>query len=72
MTAHLLTGSKLEIADKVAKLAGDVREAIVFINESNSIVEADGNIFAEMASFTVQQPNADDARAAIYQPLEGE
>ena len=72
MTAHVLTGSKLEIADKVARLAGDVREAIVFIDEPKPPIEGDGNIFAEMDPFTVQQPNVDDSRAGIYQSLERE
>jgi hypothetical protein len=35
MTAHVIKGSKQEIAAKVAALDGDVREAIVFIAEAS-------------------------------------
>jgi hypothetical protein len=31
MTAHVLKGTKQEIAQQVANLEGDVREAIVFV-----------------------------------------
>ena len=74
MTARVLTGSKQEIADKVAELDGDIREAIVFIDEPHPDAEAAStdDIFAEMEQFTVQQTSADDSREAIYQRLEGE
>jgi hypothetical protein len=76
MTAHVLTGSKQEIADKVAELAGDVREAIVFIEDSleerSARAETEEDIFAEMEHFTVQQAGTDDSREAIYQRQEGE
>jgi len=72
MTARVLTGSKQEIADQVAEMVGDVREAIVFIDDVKTRAEADENIFAEMEAFTVQRASADDSRAAIYQRLEAE
>ena len=34
MTTHVLRGSKQEIADTLAGLDGEVREAIVFIGDS--------------------------------------
>ena len=72
MTAHVLTGSKQEIAEKVVQLQGTVRDAIVFIEEplpqSNSAEE----IFVEMEPFTVRQPSAADSREAIYQRMESE
>jgi hypothetical protein len=76
MTARVLTGSKQEIAEKVAEMIGDVREAIVFIDEpideraaQTATVE---DIFAEMEPFTVRQAGVDDSREAIYQRLEAE
>lgn len=33
MKAHVLTGSKQEIAEKVTEIEGDIREAIVFVDE---------------------------------------
>ena len=33
MKAHLLTGSKEQIAEKVAQIDGEVHEAIVFVEE---------------------------------------
>jgi len=37
MKAHVLRGSKQEIADGVVSLAGDVREAIVFVGAREEI-----------------------------------
>ena len=71
MTARVLTGSKQEIAQKLAQIEGSIHEAIVFIDEP-SPVELSEDIFAEMEPFTVQQATADDSRDAVYQRLEGE
>ena len=61
MTAHVLTGSKQEIAQKVAAMEGEVREAIVFIEEPSDLRSAGGNgaqnvedMFAEMEQYMVQ------------------
>jgi hypothetical protein len=72
MSARVITGSKREIAEKVAQLDGDVREAIVFIEEPGEKTLPTEDIFAEMDQFTVRQSAVDDSREAIYQPQEGE
>jgi hypothetical protein len=72
MKARSLTGSKQEIAEKLAALSGDVREAIVFIDEPADGADSAEDIFAEMEPFTVRQPIVDDSRDAIYQRAEGE
>ena len=72
MTARLLTGSKREIAEKVSQIDGDIREAIVFIDEPPAQTALPEDIFAEMEPFTVRQSGADDSREATYQLLEGE
>ena len=72
MTAHILTGSKQEIAEKVIQIPGNVREAIVFTDEPLLQPNPGEDIFAEMEAFVVAQPHADDSREAIYQRLEGE
>lgn len=75
MTAHVLTGSKLEIAQKVANLQGEVREAVVFIEEpattraESATVE---DLFAEMEPHTVKVGDVDDSRNTIYTRLERE
>ena len=77
MTIRVLTGSKQEIAQGVADIEGDVREAIVFPDEPApaacvNAASADGNgeaaadILAEMEPYTVQVNDFNDAREAIY------
>jgi hypothetical protein len=70
MKPCVLTGSKQEIVEKVARIEGVIREAIVFVEESSDDSSAD--IFAEMEPFTVQQGDVDDSRDAIYLRMEGE
>ncbi len=76
MNVRVLTGSKQEIAREVARIDGDVREAIVFVEEPASAVggvtpaanvrgEA-ADLFAEMEPFTVEVDDLDDSREAIY------
>ena len=72
MTARVLTGSKQEIAQKVASLEGEVREAIVFVEEPSASNGVPTDIFAEMEPFTVRQIAVDDSRQAIYRRMEGE
>jgi hypothetical protein len=78
MTARVLTGSKQEIAQKVANLEGDVREAVVFIVEpSDSRPGGEGtedaaDIFAEMDQYMVHVGDVDDSREALYTQQEGE
>lgn len=74
MKAQVLTGTKSEIAETVARIDGDVHEAIVFVEEpcdaKGSPLEED--IFAEMEPFTVKAGGADYSRQALYTRREGE
>ncbi len=77
MKAHVLKGSKREIADSLVRLSGDVREAIVFEEESAPASAAastpgTADIFAEMLPFMVDVPDVDDSREAIYRRMDGE
>jgi hypothetical protein len=72
MTAHVLRGSKEEIATMIAKMEGQIREAILFVDETAAPVESAEDIFAEMEPYTVRISNVDDSREAIYQRMERE
>lgn len=72
MSARVLTGSKQEIAEKVAQIDGEIREAIVFVEESPGPSGSAADIFAEMEPFTVRPAGVDDSREAIYRRMEGE
>jgi hypothetical protein len=74
MKAHILTGSKSEIAEQVARIDGTIHEVIVFVEEptpsiSEETVEA---MFAEMEPYTVKVGGADYSRESIYTRMEGE
>ena len=76
MTVRVLTGSKQEIAQQVASLEGEVREAVVFIEEpagaSKDVPATVEELFAEMEPYTVKVGDVDDSREAIYTRMEGE
>jgi hypothetical protein len=77
MKTHVLKGSKQEIAEYVARISGEVREAIVFEEEPAATAaearpNATDDIFAEMRAFMVDVPDVDDSREAIYTRMEGE
>jgi hypothetical protein len=74
MKAQVVKGSKQEIAETVVRMSGEVREAIVFVEESPDRTQATSaeDLFAEMEPFMVQVGGADYAREAIYTRLEGE
>jgi len=74
MKTHVLTGSKGEIAESVARIDGVIREVIVFVEEpSDSVTELfEEDIFAEMEPFNVQVGGADCSRESLYSPMEGE
>lgn len=74
MKTKVLTGSKQEIAEQVARLDGDVREAIVFLSEPSDAGEEHPveDIFAEMEPFMVKVDQFDCSRESIYQRMEGE
>jgi hypothetical protein len=71
MTARILKGSKQEIAQQVASLEGEVREAIVFIEQPSDAATAPlpaamDEFFREMDPFMVYVGNVDYSREAIY------
>jgi hypothetical protein len=77
MKTLVLRGSKQEIADHLAQISGEVREAIVFVDEPapNGAASAGSDasdIFAEMRPHMVDVPCVDDSREAIYSQVEGE
>jgi hypothetical protein len=70
---QVLQGSKQEIIERLVAIRGEVREAIVFIEEPADAAIAEGeDIFAEMEPYTVHVGNADYSREAIYTRMEGE
>jgi hypothetical protein len=76
MRTHVLRGSKQEIVESLASFSGEVREAIVFVDEptgaaGTEVADAD-DIFDEMRSLMVDVPDVDDSRQAIYTPMDGE
>ncbi|HEX3152833.1 MAG TPA: hypothetical protein VHR66_32475 [Gemmataceae bacterium] len=77
MIAHVLKGSKQEIAANLTHIHGEVREAIVFEEEPATTGAVGGmaegtDIFAEMHALMVDVPNIDDSREAIYTRQDGE
>ena len=80
MPPRVLTGSKDEIAQKIAALKAEILQVIVFMDDpamagaaalaNNSGAQQD--IFAEMEPFTVNQSHVDDSREAIYRQAAGE
>jgi hypothetical protein len=67
MKARVLTGSKREIAEGVVRIDGEIREAIVFVEEpAESAERALEDMFAEMEPFTVSVGDADYGRQALY------
>jgi hypothetical protein len=75
MKTHVLTGTRTEIVQGLARIAGEVREAIVFVDDSTA---ANGppaqveDIFAEMQPYMVDVVDFDDSRETIYSPTDGE
>jgi len=77
MKTHVLKGSKQEIAENLARIRGEVREAIVFEEEPASAApgartQDAEDIFAEMRPFMVDVQDVDDSREAIYTRMDGE
>ena len=77
MKTHVLRGSKQEIAEGLARISGEVREAIVFVEEPAPAVLGTGasdadDIFAEMRPYMVDCQGLDDSREAIYTRTDGE
>jgi hypothetical protein len=78
MKVLVLKGSKQEIAEGLARIRGEVREAILFVEESPAAAGETGtgdteDIFAEMQPYVAEgNTDVDDSREAIYTRLEGE
>ena len=85
MTVRVLTGSKQQIAQQVSQLPGEVREAIVFIEEAApsppagqrgpaGVAGAAEELFAEMRQHMADVGGAvvDDSRPGVYERQEGE
>lgn len=75
MKTHVLRGSKQEIAERLVRISGEVREAIVFEEEpapSDVALAANEDVFAEMGPFMVDANNVDDSRESVYTRMEGE
>ena len=71
MIAQVLQGSKQEIAGRVAQMDGEVREAIVFVEEPSDGNEGAGqDIFTEMEPFVVNAGGADYSREVLYTRME--
>jgi hypothetical protein len=77
MKAHILKGSKQEIAENLVRINGEVCEAIVFEDELASgdtqvAAHPANDIFAEMIPYMVEVRVLDDSREAIYSQMDGE
>ena len=73
MSAQILRGSKQEIAESVARMSGQVHEAIVFIEEPLALTEASPQqLFASMEPFAAHAGGADYSRDALYSRTEDE
>ena len=75
MQAHVLRGTKQQIAENLARMTGEVREAIVFVEEPPpaELRMLDGeDIFAEMRTYMVDVEDLDDTREAVYTRGHGE
>lgn len=71
MVTHVIKGSKHEIAEVLARFEGEVREAIVFVEELAAAATPEGaahvtDIFDEMRPFMVDADGPDDSREAMY------
>ena len=77
MKTHVLKGSKQEIVASLVRISGEVREAIVFVEEpapaAPGVQTPDAkDIFDEMLPFMVDVSDVDDSRETIYTRMEGE
>ena len=77
MAAHVLRGTKQQFVHDLAQMPGEVREAIVFVEETAPIVSGapthEGeDIFAKVRPFMVDVEHVDDSRETIYTLMAGE
>jgi len=69
MQAHVLRGTKQQIAENLARMPGEVREAIVFVDEPEPAAARMSDredVFAEMRPYMVNVEDLDDSREAVY------
>ena len=69
MQAHVLRGTKQQIVENLARMPGEVREAIVFVDEpvpAEARMPNREDIFAEMCPYMVNVEDLDDTREAVY------
>ena len=70
-----VTGTKQQIAENLARMPGEVREAIVFVDEpapAEARLPNREDIFAEMLPYMVDVEDLDDTREAVYTRGDGE
>jgi len=75
MQAHVLRGTKQQIAENLSRMPGEVREAIVFVEEpaaAEARMADKEDVFAEMRPYMVDVQDLDDTREAVYTRGEGE
>lgn len=77
MKTHILRGSKQEIVEGLSQIDGEVREAIVFVEDSAPTASGAGvpgadDLFDEMRPYMIDGDGLDDSRESIYTLLEGE
>lgn len=77
MTTRIVTGSKQEIARQVAAMEGNVREAIVFVEEvaigpAGPVPATVDEMFKEMEPFSSQAEAPDFTRESVYTKKLGE
>lgn len=75
MKTHVLTGSKREIAEAVARIDGVIREVIVYVEEPADSIPppTEEDMFAEMEPYMVNVDEfVDYSRESIYTRMEGE
>jgi hypothetical protein len=73
MSTQILRGSKLEIAESVARIPGEVHEAIVFVEEPSDLTESSAQeLFDSMEPFATHAGGADYSREALYSRMEKE
>ena len=75
MQAHVLRGTKQQIAENLARIPGEVCETIVFVEEpapAEARTPDREDIFAEMRPYMVDVAGLGDTREAVYSRGHGE
>jgi hypothetical protein len=72
-STQILRGSKREIAESVTQIRGEVREAMVFVEEPSDLTEdSPQKLFAAMEPYATHAGGADYSREALYSRMEDE